>query len=415
MPNKSILYLIAIILGVLSGLSGIEFLQNTGLFISDIFIKIFKCISIPIIALSIIVTLSQYSQDSAIKSVWKRIIFYTVGTTVIAASVAAVLYALIKPNNITMLSSSAESVQKIASQGSYLSYLSQLIPETFLSPFLEHQVMAALFVSVIIGISIRYIPDEQSRKNVVSFVKGAHGVLFVITGWIVKIIPIALFGFITTSIIQIKSGGLDISGLGKYLAIIVLANLIQGFVVLPIFLLFHRVKPFKAFTGMLPALSVAFFSKSSVGALPVTMDMIEKRLGVSSKLSRFILPLCTSINMNGCAAFIFITVMYLMQNHGIEISALTMCLWVFIATIAAVGNAGVPMGCFFLSASLLVSMNVPIALLGLILPFYSLIDMLETSLNVWSDSCVVKAVDTHVKSKEIITESKSADMQPIAH
>lgn len=76
---------------------------------------------------------------------------------------------------------------------------------------------------------------------------------------------------------------------------------------------------------------------------------------------------------------------------------------VVIATIAAIGNAGVPMGCFFLSASLLASMNVPITLMGIILPFYSLIDMLETALNVWSDSCVAKVVDEKVKQdKEII-------------
>ena len=88
-----------------------------------------------------------------------------------------------------------------------------------------------------------------------------------------------------------------------------------------------------------------------------------------------------------------------MQNNGLEVGLATMLLWIVIATIAAIGNAGVPMGCFFLSASLLTSMNVPIALLGLILPFYSLIDMLETALNVWSDACVVKVIDQQVKAR----------------
>ena len=86
-----------------------------------------------------------------------------------------------------------------------------------------------------------------------------------------------------------------------------------------------------------------------------------------------------------------------MQNHGIEVSFATMCLWVVVATVAAIGNAGVPMGCFFLSTSLLASMNVPITLMGIILPFYSVIDMLETALNVWSDSCVVKVVDEKIR------------------
>jgi Na+/H+-dicarboxylate symporter len=123
------------------------------------------------------------------------------------------------------------------------------------------------------------------------------------------------------------------------------------------------------------------------------MDTVERSLNVKPEVGRFVLPLCTSINMNGCAAFIFVTVIYLMQNYGIEVSFGTMALWVVVSTVAAIGNAGVPMGCFFLSASLLASMNVPITLMGIILPFYSLIDMLETALNVWSDACVTKVVD----------------------
>lgn len=123
------------------------------------------------------------------------------------------------------------------------------------------------------------------------------------------------------------------------------------------------------------------------------MNTVEANLKVNPQISRFVLPLCTSINMNGCAAFIFATVIYLMQSHGIQVSYATMGIWVLVSTIAAIGNAGVPMGCFFLSVSLLSSMNVPITLMGVILPFYGLIDMLETALNVWSDACVTKVVN----------------------
>ena len=97
--------------------------------------------------------------------------------------------------------------------------------------------------------------------------------------------------------------------------------------------------------------------------------------------------------MNGCGAFIFTTVLYVMQNHGVAVTPTVMLLWILIATLAAIGNAGVPMGCFFLSASLLSSMNIPLALMGMILPIYSVIDMLETALNVWSDACVTVAVN----------------------
>jgi len=390
--NTSVLYLIAVVLGIGCGLSEIPLLESLGQVISDVFIKMFKCISLPLISLSIMVTVCQYASDGGMKQIWQRTLAYTLGTTLVAATVAFFLYWIISPENIVSQQTVVPESEGALTQGSYFSYLVQIIPGNIFEPFLEHHVMGVLLVSMVVGVAIRYIPDDKSRLTMTHFLQGAHGLFLVVTGWIVKIIPIGLFGFIVATIIELKSG-MDMRGLGEYLAIVVLANLIQGFVILPLWLSMNGVRPFVAMRGMLPALSVAFFSKSSAGTLPITMETAEKNLGVSPAISRFVLPLCTSINMNGCAAFIFVTVIYLMQNHGMDISLMTMLSWIVIATVAAIGNAGVPMGCFFLSASLLTSMNVPITLLGLILPFYSIIDMIETALNVWSDSCVAKVVD----------------------
>lgn len=398
------LYTVMIILGVLTGWSDIIWLKAFGVFIADVFIKIFKCISMPIIGLSIIVTLSNYSADGKMRTVWRRAMTYTLGTTIVAAAISCLLYILIHPGMAEQVNQVALAPENKAL--SYFDHLGNLIPSTILSPFIEQQVMGVLLLGIVIGIAIRFIPETQSRDTIRSFFKGFHGLFMVITGWVIAIIPIGLFGFITTTVIQLR-GGMAIKGIGSYLLIIVLANIVQGFIVLPLWLKMNGIKAFPAMKGMLPALSVAFFSKSSVGTLPVTMETAEKNLGVKPEVSRFVLPLCTSLNMNGCAAFIFATVIYLMQNNGIEISYPMMGLWVIISTIAAIGNAGVPMGCFFLSASLLASMNVPITLMGIILPFYSLIDMLETSLNVWSDSCVAKVVN------EKLIADEQAELHPV--
>ncbi len=395
--NSATIYILMIALGIFSGLSDIAILKDTGLLISDVFIRIFKCISLPIIALSIIVTLSSYMSKTSMGHVWKRSIFYTLSTTIIAAGVSCLLYLVIKPSSIHGVEENL--IYAKPDNVSYAQHITGLIPANIFSPFLEHQVMGVLMVGVFIGIAIRYIKEEQAKETIINFFKGAHGIFLVITNWVVKIIPIGLYGFITATVVQLQEG-MDIMALSGYLAVILLANVIQGFIVLPIWLKSNNINPFEAMKGMFPALSLAFFSKSSTGTLPVTMEMAEKNLKINPKISRFILPLCTSINMNGCAAFIFTTVIYLMQNNGVDISLGTMILWIFVATIAAIGNAGVPMGCFFLSASLLASMNIPMALLGIILPFYSIIDMVETSLNVWSDSCVAKVVNEKVKIEE---------------
>lgn len=398
--SAPLLYLAIILFGVFSGISDIQVLKITGLVISEVFIKIFKCISLPIISLSIIVTLASYHSDGMLKSVWRKTICYTLLTTITAAFVSYLLYIAIQPELVNSKAPLVINNANFLSDSNYFKHLSNLVPSTIFTPFLEHQIFSVLLLSIIFGIAIRFIPEPDAKKTIIQFFRGAHSLFMVITKWVITIIPIGLYGFITTMVTQLHNVALK--GIGEYLLIIVLANLIQGFIILPLWLKYKGIAPFDAMKKMSGALSLAFFSKSSVGALPVAMDSIEKKLNVPSSISRFVLPLCTSINMNGCAAFIFTTVIYIMQNNGIHLSPISMGIWVIVASIAAIGNAGVPMGCFFLSTSLLASMNVPITLLGIILPFYSLLDMLETSLNVWSDICVTKVVALEVEQEELL-------------
>ena len=190
-----------------------------------------------------------------------------------------------------------------------------------------------------------------------------------------------------------------VGSLGKCVAVVVTGNLLQFFIVLPLFLLARRINPLRVLKGMFPALAVALFSKSSAGTLPVTLASAEQNLRLDRRVTRFVLPICTTINMNGCAAFILVTSLYLMQNAGIAFTGGMMAVWVVVAVIAAVGNAGVPMGCYFLTLSLMSSLNVPVDLMGVILPVYAIIDMIETAVNVASDSCVATMTDHDLKGK----------------
>ena len=388
--KKWIIYLSAIFLGIICGLSGIEIIEQIGKCCSEIFIRIFKCISMPIISLSVIVALSGYGLNKSMNTVWKKTLKYTLATTLAAATISAILYLLISPSNVGMNFDDASKAKLLTAD--YSKYILEIIPDNILGAFSEHKVLSILLISVIFGISIRSIENPDAKKVLKSFFDGLHSIFFTITKFIVKILPIGLFGFIMVSVIELKEG-MDLNGMGRYFTVIILANLVQGLIILPSLLAAKKINPIRTLIGMMPVLSVAFFSKSSSGTLPFSMNVLEKDLGVKKEISRFVLPLCTTINMNGCAAFIFTTVIYIMQNYGIEISGFTLITWILISTLAAVGNAGIPMGCFFLSASLLSSMDIPMPLLGMILPIYSVVDMLETSLNVWSDSCVATIVD----------------------
>ncbi len=252
--STPIIYALMIGLGIASGMSDIALLKETGLLISDLFIKIFKCISLPIISLSIIVTLANYRTDGLMKSIWQRTISYTISTTLVAATISCILYLIIHPSTVAV---NLNAPTLGSSQLGYLAYLSNIIPTNLLSPFLEQQVMGVLLLSIVVGLAVRQIPEDESRETITRFFRGAHGMFLVMTRWIITLIPIGLFGFITSTVVQLRSG-MDIKGIGQYLLIIVLANLIQGFVILPLWLKSHKIKPFTAMKAMLPAYQLHF-------------------------------------------------------------------------------------------------------------------------------------------------------------
>ena len=223
-------------------------------------------------------------------------------------------------------------------------------------------------------------------------------VLLTLIRSLIRTLPLAICAFTALLVVQMRDG-IAAEALGRYTLVVLGSNLLQFFVVLPLFLLSRRLNPLKVLGGMMPAVLTALFTKSSVATLPVTVQSAEQRVGVNPKISRFILPICTTINMNGCAAFILITSLFVMQQSGIELTWGTMALWFLLSIISAVGNAGVPMGCYFLTFSLMTGVGANVAVLGLILPIYTVIDMVETAVNVWSDSCVCAMTNHDLKGK----------------
>ena len=398
----AIFYLIAIVLGIVNGIWGSSATQSFADFIATMFIRLFKFVAIPIIAVSIISTLSSISKSRSSGRIFRHTIFYTLFTTILAATLAALLYEVFSPENVSASISGAAAtpLSSVANAGGagYLKYIESVIPDNILAPFLSANVLSVLLISAAVGIALAQMKPSKAQETLVSLFAGLQEVLFRIVSWIIKVLPISIFGFFSVLAADLASG-VELGGLGVYFAAVLTANFVQMLVILPLVLLARGLNPLKVAKAMLPALTVAFFSKSSAGTLPVTMASAENRLGVRRPVSRFVLPICTTINMNGCAAFILLTVVYLMQNAGADITLGTLIVWILISTLAAVGNAGVPMGCFFLSASLLAGMNVPILLMGVILPFYAVVDAIETALNVWSDSCVAAMVDHDLKDE----------------
>ena len=242
---------------------------------------------------------------------------------------------------------------------------------------------------------VSLISSDEIMHN--HFFSSLFSAFLKLAGFIVKLLPLAIWAFTTLLVQDLLSKEVSFKVLGLYIACIVGANLIQGVVVLPLILLIKKNSPRKLFKAMSEALLIAFFTKSSNAALPVSMKCAEEKYGMSSKVCSISFPLCSVINMNACAAFILITTLFVSAHSGMTFSPFELLGWVLISTVAAIGNAGVPMGCYFLSTALLTSMGVPLHIMGLILPIYAFLDMLETAINVWSDACIAANVDKEIK------------------
>ncbi|MBU3826684.1 MAG: dicarboxylate/amino acid:cation symporter [Candidatus Anaerobiospirillum merdipullorum] len=403
-----IFYATGIILGIVCGLVQQPFIQELMDFIATVFTRLFSFIAVPIIALSLINTLAKLGRGKESGLIFRRTIFYTLLTTIVAAVVAAVLFKILAPANLpaeVVGAADPNAVQK----ASYFDHIINVIPNNLLQPFVSGNVLSVLLISAAVGLALALLEPSAKKEAVENLFGGLQDILFKLIRWLIAILPIGIMGFIAKLIHELE-GGLILGGLATYFAVVIGSNLLQMFVILPLLQLLRGLNPLRVARGMMPAIAVAFFSKSSAGTLPVTMASAEDNLGVNPKVSRFVLPICTTINMNGCAAFILITSLYLMQNAGYEITTMTIVSWIFIATIAAIGNAGVPMGCYFLTISLLSSMQVPVLLMGVILPVYTVIDMLETGVNVWSDATVANVVDRDLKGK--LDESSDDKLAP---
>ncbi|MEC4735299.1 MAG: dicarboxylate/amino acid:cation symporter [Wolbachia endosymbiont of Halictus tumulorum] len=363
---------------------------------SDIFISLLKLISLPLVFLSIVSTISGLKDSIEIKVLLKKTLFYTLLTTIIAAFVALSFYLFIDPVRKNFISNTIESVSD--SNHNYFSYLKSLIPSNFVQVFLENNVIGSILIAFLMGGAI--ISLSKEKQDILHQIFSAlFDTLLRIAQGLLKFIPLAVWSFITCFLYELK-GGSEFHSLFWYFACIMSANFVQAFVILPLLMWYKGISPIQTMKGVMPALTLAFFSKSSSATLPTTIECVQNQLKVPKKLSSFILPICTTVNMNACAAFILITVMFVAEMNGHTFSLSEMFIWIFLATGAAIGNAGVPMGCYFMATSYLVSMNVPLYIMGLILPIYTIIDMFETAINVWSDICITQIINKEFKTQE---------------
>lgn len=360
------------------------------------FTSILKLISLPIIFLALVTSFTGIERLDEFKRMSMQVIRWILVTSLLAAVIALALFLIISPSAIPPV-----AMGKASLSGSFLDHIIKVIPSNPFQPFLEGNVFGVLLLALGMGFGLMHVPGKEKVHEILSPLLSA---LMRLVKTVISLIPLTVWASVVLSFDEFKDIEM-LKKLGLYLSVVVGANLIQAFISLPLILKSHGIAPFRTMRLFMPALTMAFFSKSSVATLPLTISTAEERLNMPSKIARFALPVCTTINMNGCAAFILATTLFVATSHGIHFSGFELGLWVVLATVASFGNAGIPMGCFFLSSAILAAMDLPLDLMGLILPFYAFIDMLETAINVWSDLSIAMIVAKAQSKKAPLAET----------
>ena len=393
--KKTLLWIAALVVGAILGILGQDWINATADFVATIYTRLFQLLAVPTMVLAVITTFATFGSKGSGR-IFGHTLTYTLLTTIAAAAIGAILYVIIAPGSLDTIQQTSAPQQPDVT---YYDHIVSIIPNNIVKPFFDGNVLSLLILAFAVGLGLSKLPESENKTIITKGLLGLQELLFLLIRWLIWTLPLGIVAFSAQLSAQV-SAGVVADSIGKYVLVVLGGNVIQFFVVLPLFLLARGLNPIHVLGKMMPAVLMALFTKSSAATLPVTMDTAENRLGIRQNIARFVLPICTTINMNGCAAFILVTSLFVMQNGGTPLTITTIATWVVISVVSAIGNAGVPMGCYFLTLSLMSGIGAPVAILGIILPIYTIIDMIETAENVWSDSCVAAMVNHDLTEKE---------------
>lgn len=364
-------------------------------FVGGMFLDALKMLIVPLIMSSIISGAANLGQGKGVVAIAGRTVTYFLVSTMLAIITALVVVNLIQPGVsgsqplsevIHLPSLGGDVASKFASHqfGDFVQVVRDMVPANIVDAAAHTQMLGLIVFSLLFGFALTRIP-EPGRKVVHDFWNGVQEVMIQITHWLMALAPIGVFALVAA--VVAKSGlALLLPMLGFFLTV-ALGLMIHAFVTLPLILwLTTRLSPYRFIQAVWPAMLMAFSTSSSAGTLPVTMDVVENRAGVSKEIASFVLPLGATINMNGTALYECAAVLFIAQAYGVDLSIWTQLMIVVLALMTSIGVAAVPSASLVAIALILGVLGLPLEAMGLLLVVDRVLDMLRTSVNVYSDS-----------------------------
>ncbi len=393
--------LIALALAVLVGafldpataLFGITF-SSVFNFVGTLFLNALKMLIVPLIMSSIIVGMMEIQPDALGRLGYKTLIYYA------ASSLVAILIGLLVVNMLQpgiadgepvreMVGLSADTgdvIERVEGRGSgdLAEVFIRMIPPNIVSAAAEGKMLGLIFFSLLFGFFISRVKG-QPGETLKNFWNGLLDVMMQMTEWVMLFAPIGVFALVAT---VLMTSGLDaFKPLAVFFITVLVALAIHLLGVMPSVLKFiARVKPAAHFRAMMPALLTAFSTSSSSATLPITIDCVENRAGVSNRVSGFTLPLGATVNMDGTALYECVAAMFIAQAYGLSLDLTTQFTIVLIALLTSIGVAGIPSASLVAITIILSAIGLPVEAVGMILVVDRVLDMCRTAVNVFSDS-----------------------------
>ncbi|WP_319503639.1 dicarboxylate/amino acid:cation symporter [uncultured Draconibacterium sp.] len=379
--------LIALALAVLFGYyvpSGVKYTAWMG----DIFLTALKMVIVPLILSSIISGVTSMGGGKNLGRLGGKTMLYYLSTSTLAILTGLLLVNIIRPG-VGIEMGLTQSVEGITDNvGSINEILMRIVPPNIFSAMANGEILPIIFFAIIFGVFITQVNDKY-KNSLTTFFEAVFEVMMKMTMFIIKFTPLGIFGIVSREVSRNAHQLADLAGgMAIYMLTVVLALGIHAFITLPIILRFiAKAKPYQHFNNMATALLTAFSTASSSATLPLTMEAVEHKSGVSNKITSFTLPLGATVNMDGTALYECVAAMFIAQVYGIEFTFIQQILIVVTALLASIGAAGIPMAGLVMLTVILTAAGLPLEGIGLILAVDLPLDMARTSINVWSDSC----------------------------
>jgi len=233
--KRTIIWIAALVVGAILGLLGIAWLDEVMNFVATIYTRLFQLLAVPTIVLAVITTFATFGSKGSGR-IFGRTLTYTLLTTIAAAAVGAVLYVIVAPGNLpTEALSGVSQPSDISPQTSYSDHLLSVVPNNIVKPFLEGNVLSLLLLAFAVGIGLSRLPESENKAVVVKGLLGLQDLLFLLIRWLIWTLPLGIVAFSAQLSAQV-SAGVVADSIGKYVLVVLGGNVIQFFVVLPLFL-----------------------------------------------------------------------------------------------------------------------------------------------------------------------------------